>query len=71
MKIVVAIRVIRAIFAFMADLRVNEVDQDLLFDLKVIALDQQTTLRQLVIDVLTAFRNRKAQTGSKNIRKGA
>jgi hypothetical protein len=45
----------------MADLRVNEIDADLLYDLKVIALDQQIPLRQLVIDVLTAFRNRKAQ----------
>jgi hypothetical protein len=37
----------------MPDLRVNNVESELLFDLKVMALDKQTTLRQLVIDLLT------------------
>lgn len=41
----------------MADLRVNNIDSDLLFDLKVMALDEQTTLRQLVIDILTDYRD--------------
>ena len=45
----------------MADLRVNDIDSDLLFDLKMIALDNKKTLRELVLDVLTQFRNRKAK----------
>ena len=38
----------------MADLRVNDVPSELMFDLKVMALDGQTTLRALVIEVLKA-----------------
>ena len=40
----------------MPDIRVT-LDSDLHFDLRVLALDKQTTLRQLVIDVLTKYRN--------------
>ena len=45
----------------MADLRVNEIDSDLMFDLKILALDEQKTLRQLVIDILTEYRNDNAR----------
>lgn len=45
----------------MADLRVNDINPELLFDLKVIALDNKKTLRELVIEVLTQYRNRKAR----------
>lgn len=45
----------------MADLRINEIDPVLLLDLKVIALNGQKTLRALVIEVLTEFRNRNAE----------
>lgn len=45
----------------MADLRVNDIDADLLYDLKVIALDRQITLRQIVIDILEQYRNRQAK----------
>jgi hypothetical protein len=45
----------------MADLRVNDIDSDLLFDLKILALDEQTTLRELVVRVLTTYRNDNAR----------
>jgi hypothetical protein len=45
----------------MPDIRVT-VDSDLHFDLRVLALDQQTTLRELVIAVLTNYRNDTART---------
>ena len=45
----------------MADLRVNDIDRDLLFDLKILALDEQTTLRELVVKVLTEYRNNNAR----------
>jgi len=45
----------------MPDLRVNEIDSDLMFDLKILALDEQKTLRQLVIDILTQYCNDNAR----------
>jgi hypothetical protein len=46
----------------MADLRVNKIPSDLLFDLKVMALDKQVTLRKLVIDQLTLVSTRHMVT---------
>ena len=42
----------------MPDLRINQIDSELLFDLKVMALDKDTTLRQLVIDLLSSASTR-------------
>lgn len=38
----------------MRNLRVNNVTSDLIFDLKVMALDKDLSLRELVIEILTA-----------------
>jgi len=46
----------------MADLRVNAIPSELLFDLKVMALDKDVTLRKLVIDLLTLASTRHMVT---------
>jgi hypothetical protein len=44
-------------------IQIEDFPPDLRRELRIIALDQRLTLRQLVIDVLSAYRNK--QKGSK------
>ena len=39
---------------YMADLRVNDIEPDLLLALKLIAVERKTTLRNLIFELLTA-----------------